>query len=49
MNQNEYLLPLKIAVLTVSETRSEADDKLDKILVYNLTSTGNIALFPRGV
>ena len=41
MNQNESLLPLKIAVLTVSDTRTEADDKSGKILVDNLTTTGH--------
>ena len=44
MNQNEPLLPLKIAVLTVSDTRTEADDKSGKILVENLTSTGHLLL-----
>lgn len=42
MNQNESLLPLKIAVLTVSDTRTEADDKSGKILVDNLTTTGHL-------
>ncbi len=41
MNQNESLLPLKIAVMTVSDTRTEADDKSGKILVDNLTTTGH--------
>ncbi len=41
MNQNESLLPLKIAVLTVSDTRTEADDKSGQILVDNLTTTGH--------
>jgi len=41
MNQNESLLPLKITVLTVSDTRTEADDKSGKILVDNLTTTGH--------
>ena len=41
MNQNESLLPLKIAVLTVSDTRTEADDKSGKILVDNLTTAGH--------
>ncbi|MEL4895765.1 hypothetical protein [Crocosphaera sp. Alani8] len=36
MNQQESLLSLKIAVLTVSDTRNEADDKLGKILVDKL-------------
>ncbi|MEM1168974.1 MAG: molybdenum cofactor biosynthesis protein B [Cyanobacteria bacterium P01_H01_bin.35] len=42
MNQNESLLALKIAVLTVSDTRTEADDKSGKILVDNLTTTGHL-------
>ncbi|NEP03504.1 MAG: molybdenum cofactor biosynthesis protein B [Okeania sp. SIO2G4] len=42
MNQNESILPLKIAVLTVSDTRTEADDKSGKILVDNLTTTGHL-------
>ena len=41
MNQNESLIPLKIAVLTVSDTRTEVDDKSGKILVDNLTTTGH--------
>ena len=41
MDQNESLLPLKIAVLTVSDTRTEADDKSGKILVDNLTTAGH--------
>ena len=41
MNQSESLLPLKIAVLTVSDTRTEADDKSGKILVDSLTTTGH--------
>ena len=41
MNQNESMLPLKIAVLTVSDTGTEADDKSGKILVDNLTTTGH--------
>ena len=41
MNHNESFLSLKIAVLTVSDTRTEADDKSGKILVDNLTTTGH--------
>ncbi len=41
MNQNESLLPLTIAVLTVSDTRTEADDKSGKILVESLTTAGH--------
>ena len=42
MNQSESLLPLKIAVLTVSDTRTEADDKSGKILVDSLATTGHL-------
>ncbi len=42
MNQNEPLLPLKIAVLTVSDTRTEADDKSGRILVDSLTNMGHL-------
>ena len=35
------LLPLKIAVMTVSDTRTEADDKSGKILVESLTTAGH--------
>ena len=41
MSNGESLLPLKIAVLTVSDTRTEADDKSGKILVDNLSSAGH--------
>ena len=41
MNQNESLLPLTVAVLTVSDTRTEADDKSGKILVESLTTAGH--------
>ncbi len=41
MNNSESLLPLKIAVLTVSDTRTEADDKSGKILVDNLSLVGH--------
>ncbi len=41
MNRDESLLSLKIAVLTVSDTRTEADDKSGQILVNNLTITGH--------
>ncbi len=42
MNQNESLISLKIAVLTVSDTRTEAEDKSGKILVDNLTTAGHL-------
>lgn len=41
MDDNESLLPLKIAVMTVSDTRTEANDKSGKILVDNLKSSGH--------
>lgn len=41
MNQNESLLPLKIAVITISDTRTEVDDRSGKILVDNLKTAGH--------
>ena len=41
MEQNESLLPLKIAVMTVSDTRNEADDRSGKILVNRLKTAGH--------
>ena len=41
MDSNESLLPLQIAVMTVSDTRTEADDKSGKILVNNLQTAGH--------
>ncbi len=41
MENTESLIPLKIAVLTVSDTRTEADDKSGKILVESLTTIGH--------
>ena len=41
MDNSESLLPLKIAVMTISDTRTEADDKSGKILVDNLTTAGH--------
>ena len=41
MERNDSLLPLKIAVMTVSDTRGEADDKSGKILVDNLNTAGH--------
>ncbi len=41
MNQNESLLPLTIAVMTVSDTRTEAEDKSGKILVDSLKTAGH--------
>lgn len=40
MNDND-LLALKIAVMTVSDTRTEADDKSGQILVDSLTGVGH--------
>ena len=42
MNQNPSMQSLKIAVLTISDTRTEADDKSGKILVDNLTTKGHL-------
>lgn len=41
MEQEESLLALTIAVMTVSDTRTEADDKSGKILVDNLKTVGH--------
>ena len=41
MDRNDSLLPLKIAVMTVSDTRGEADDKSGKKLVDNLNTAGH--------
>lgn len=40
MSEREFL-PLNIAVLTVSDSRGEADDKSGKLLVERLTSAGH--------
>ena len=41
MEQEESLLDLKIAVMTVSDTRTEDDDRSGKILVDSLTTAGH--------
>ena len=41
MEHNDSLLPLKVAVMTVFDTRGEADDKSGKILVDNLNIAGH--------
>ena len=41
MDDHKSLLPLQIAVMTVSDTRTEADDKSGKILVDNLKAVGH--------
>ena len=41
MDRSESLLPLKIAVMTISDTRTEADDKSGKILVECLKTAGH--------
>ena len=41
MDSKESLIPLKIAVFTVSDTRTEADDKSGKILADSLTTVGH--------
>ncbi len=41
MDDHKSFLPLPIAVMTVSDTRTEADDKSGKILVDNLKAVGH--------
>lgn len=41
MNKQREFIPLKIAVLTISDSRTEQDDKSGKLLVDNLTSSGH--------
>lgn len=41
MDRNESLLALQIAVMTISDTRTEAEDKSGKILVDNLNTAGH--------
>ena len=41
MNKNKFLIPLQIAIMTISDTRTEANDKSGKILVENLNSVGH--------
>ena len=41
MDKNKYLIPLQIAIMTISDTRTEANDKSGKILVENLNSVGH--------
>ena len=41
MDRNESLLALEIAVMTVSDTRTEAEDKSGKILVDRLNQAGH--------
>lgn len=41
MDKDKFLLPLKIAVMTISDTRTEADDKSGKILVDSLKIAGH--------
>ena len=41
MDKSESLLPLEITVMTVSDTRTEADDNSGKILVDNLITAGH--------
>jgi molybdenum cofactor biosynthesis protein B len=38
---NENLIPIKIAILTVSDSRTEADDTSGKVLVERLIKTGH--------
>lgn len=39
---NENLIPIRIAILTVSDSRTEADDTSGKVLVERLTETGHV-------
>ena len=41
MDKNKYLIPLQIGVITISDTRTEDNDKSGKILVDNLNSVGH--------
>lgn len=41
MSQNRAFIPLSIAVLTVSDTRTEADDSSGRTLVERLTEAGH--------
>ena len=41
MSEDRQFLPLSIAVLTISDTRGEAEDKSGKILVDRLTAAGH--------
>ena len=41
MAQNENLLPLNIALMTISDTRTETDDKSGKILTNHLEAAGH--------
>ena len=41
MTKQREFIPLKIAVLTISDSRTEQDDKSGKLLVDNLTSSGH--------
>lgn len=41
MEQNQSLLALNIALMTVSDTRTEADDKSGKILAHHLQTAGH--------
>ncbi len=48
MDQTRDFLPVRIAVLTVSDTRSPADDKSGDTLVERLTGAGHV-LAARGI
>lgn len=41
IDKNREFIPLSIAVLTISDTRSEQDDKSGKLLVARLEETGH--------
>ncbi|MEM7243900.1 MAG: molybdenum cofactor biosynthesis protein B [Acidobacteriota bacterium] len=42
MSEERELLPLRIAVLTVSDTRTEDDDRSGSLLVEKLTEAGHV-------
>lgn len=42
MNKDKQFIPLSIAVLVISDTRTEADDVSGKTLVEHLTTTGHM-------
>lgn len=42
IDESRAFIPVKIAVLTISDTRTEADDKSGQTLVSRLTDAGHI-------
>ena len=41
IDETRRFIPVNIAVLTVSDTRTEADDKSGRVLVERLTEAGH--------